>query len=280
MGKICEACAMSAPLQAGILGVPAAWDAIADTYEKDVGTFFAIYAEEALRLVAPAPGARVLDVASGPGTLTFVAAPRVARVCAVDFSPQMIDALRARAEREGIRNVDAEVMDAQSLGFPDASFDAAFSLFAFMFIPDRGRAFREMRRVLREGGKALVGTWAPIERRPLLKLAAEAMAEALPEIPPMPKGDLQDSKSCIEEMTAAGFGEVTTHSFTASMRVDSAEHYLETMERSGAGFAMLRKKFGDGWPRAYARLLEAVRRRIPPEGTELSAEAILSVGNR
>jgi len=43
-------------------------------------------------------------------------------------------------------------MDAQSLAFGDATFDAAFCTFAFMFFPDRGCAFREMRRVLRPGG--------------------------------------------------------------------------------------------------------------------------------
>ncbi len=264
-----------------MLGAPAVWDAIADTYGRDVGAFFTVYAEEALRLVAPDSSARVLDVASGPGTVTFVAAPHVSRVSAVDFSPKMIEALRARAEREGVRNIDAEVMDAQSLGFPDATFDAVFNLFALMFVPDRGRGLREMRRVLRDGGKALIGTWAPIERRPFHKIVFEAMAEALPQIPPMAKGDLQDSKSCIEEMTAAGFRDVTTHAFTASARVDSAEHGLQLMERSGAGFAMLRKKFGEeAWPRVYALLLEALRRRIPEGGTELSAEAIFSLGVR
>jgi ubiquinone/menaquinone biosynthesis C-methylase UbiE len=272
---------MSAPVQQATLGAPAVWDAIADTYGQDVGSFFTVYAQEALRLVAPDTGAHILDVASGPGTLTFVAAPRVGRVTAVDFSPKMIEALRRRADREGVRNVDVAVMDAQSLEFPDASFDAVFNLFAMMFVPDRARAFREMFRTLRDGGKALLATWAPIDRRPFHKIVFDAMAEALPEIPPMPKGDLQDPKSCMAEMSAAGFREVTTHPFTASMHVKSAEHGLEVMERSGAGFAMLRKKFGEqAWPRAYARLVEALRRRIPEGGIDLSAEAILSLGTR
>jgi hypothetical protein len=96
----------------------------------------------------------------------------------------------------------------------------------------------------------------------------------------MPKGDLQEPEACIAEMTAAGFRDVITHASTASARVDSAEHYLQIMERSGAGFTAVRKRFGDGWPAAQARLLDAVRRRIPEGGGELSAEAILSVGSR
>jgi ubiquinone/menaquinone biosynthesis C-methylase UbiE len=272
---------MTAAPQPGPLGVPAVWDAIANTYAKDVAPFFAKYAEEALRLVKPDATSSVLDVASGPGTLTFLAAPRVARVCAIDFSPGMVEELRARAASQGVHNVDAQVMDAQSLGFADATFDAAFCIFAFMFIPDRARAFGEIHRVLRPGGKVAVATWAPIERRPFIRVGFEAMAETFPELPPMPKGDLQVPEACIAEMTAGGFVDVVTHPFTAAARVDSAEHYLQIMERSGAGFAAVRKRIGEeAWPRAYARLIDAVRRRIPEGGAELSAEAILSIGSR
>jgi len=268
-------------VEPGPLGVPAVWDAIAGGYAKDVTPFFARYAEEALRLLPVESSSSVLDVASGPGTLAFLAAMRGAHATAVDFSPSMIDEVRARASAEGVSNVDAQVMDAQALGFPDSTFDAAFCMFAFMFFPDRARAFREMHRVLRQGGKALVATWSPIDRRPFIKIGFEAMAEALPNLPPMPKGDLQQPEACIEEMSAAGFRDVTTHLFTSSARVESAAHYLQVMERSGAGFTMLRKRIGEqAWPEVQARLQAAIARRIPDGGIDLPAEAILSVGAR
>jgi SAM-dependent methyltransferase len=272
---------MNAAAQPGPLGVPSVWDAVASGYAKDVTPFFGRYAEEALRLVPLEPSSTVLDVASGPGTLAFPAARRAARVTAVDFSPSMIEEVRARASIEKVTNVTAEVMDAQSLGFADESFDAAFCLFAFMFFPDRARAFREMHRVLRPGGRALVATWAPLERRPFIKLGFDAMAEALPNLPPMPKGDLQQPEECVAEMSAAGFRDVKTHPFTSSVHVESAEHALQVMERSGAGFAMLRKRIGEqAWPAVHARLLAAIARRIPEGGGDFGAEAILSVGAR
>jgi hypothetical protein len=65
------------------------------------------------------------------------------------------------------------------------------------------------------------------------------------------------------------------------MHVDSPEHYLRAMERSGAPFVALRKKLGpDAWSEAYARLLEAVRKRVPEGGADLAAEAILTRGTR
>ncbi|HJV95891.1 MAG TPA: methyltransferase domain-containing protein, partial [Albitalea sp.] len=224
---------------------------------------------------------RVLDVAAGPGPLTFAAARSAAHVVAVDFADGMVEQVRVRAQREGVGNVEAVVMDAQSLALPDASFDAAFCMFGFMFFPDRERAFRELHRVLRPGGRALVATWAPIERRPMMKIGFESLAEAIPQLPPMTKGDLQQPDECMREMSGGGFRDVSAQPFTAAMRVDSAEHYLRVMERAGAPFVALRKKLGaEAWAQAEVRLLAAVRRRIPDGGVDLAAEAILTMGIR
>jgi len=154
-------------------------------------------------------------------------------------------------------------------------------MFGLMFFPDRARALGEMHRVIRPGGHVLIATWGPIDRRPLMKLGFEAMAEALPQLPPPTKGDWQHPEECVREMTEAGFKEVTVQLFTASAHADSAEHYLRIMARSGAPFVALKKKLGDeAWAQVETRLLDAVRRRIPEGGADFSAEAILTVGTR
>ena len=258
---------------------PEIWDLVAPGYAERAA-YFLPYVEEALRVAALAPPARLLDVATGPGTLALFAAARAASVTAVDFSPGMIAALRDRAARDGVTNLDARVMDAQALALPDASFDAAFCLFGFMFFPDRGRAFRELLRVLRPGGCAVVATWAPIERRPFMKIGFDALAEALPDLPPPPKGDLQEVAHCVREMSQAGFSGVVAHPFSASMRVQSAEQYVQLMERTAAPFAAMRKKLGEKeWPAVAERILGAVQRRLPGPA-DLSAEAIMTRGTR
>ena len=261
--------------------LPATWTASAAGYAEDVVKHAELYAQRALEIVSLRPTDSVLDVAAGPGSLAFVAARRVARVVAIDFADGMVEQIRARAGRDGVSNVEAMVMDAQSLDFPNASFDAAFCMFGFMFFSDRARAFRELYRVLRPGGRALVATWAPLDRRPMMKVGFESLAEALPQLPPMTKGDLQQPDECVREMSGGGFHDVGSQVFAASMHVDSAEHYLRVMERAGAPFVALKKKLGaEAWAQAEARLLDAVRRRIPAEGADLAAEAILTVGTR
>ena len=272
--------ATTPPPPASPLQQPASWDAVAGGYAEDLGRRTR-FADEALKLAAVAPGARVLDVGTGPGVLAFAAARTAVRVDAVDFSPGMIEQVRARATREGVSQVHAAVMDGQALQFPDASFDAAFSLFVFMFFPDRARAFRELYRVLKPGGRAVIATWAPIDRRPWMQLGFDALAEALPDMPRMQKGDLQLPEECIAEMSAAGFKDVQVTRVTDTVRAESAEQYVEMMVRTGAPLRALEKRLGpERWAETRKRVVEVVSKRITAGGTDLSAEALLTVGTR
>jgi len=130
---------------------PEGWDIGAAEYNGNLAPLFRVYAADALALAGVTRGTRVLDVASGPGTLALEAARLGAEVVATDFSPGMIAQLRGRIAEAGLTNITAEVMDGQSLTLPDASFDAAFSMFGLIFFPDRRAGFRELRRVLRPG---------------------------------------------------------------------------------------------------------------------------------
>ena len=101
------------------------------------------------------PGMRVLEVGPGSGTYTMAAARRVGengRVSAVDIEPRMIEYVREKAEREGIRNIDARVADVYNLPFDDGFFDAVFMITVIGEIPDPDRAIREFYRVLKPAG--------------------------------------------------------------------------------------------------------------------------------
>ena len=259
--------------------LPTTWDTIARSYAEDVSRQMAPFMEEALRVAALRPTDHLLDVATGPGSLALAAAKRCEHVVAVDFSPGMIEQLSSRASATGVTNLDARVMDAQALALPDESFDAAFCVFGFMFFPDRARAFRELVRVLKPGGRAVVVTWAPLDRRPLMKVGFDALAEVLPDMPRPAKGDLQDPAECRREMSDAGFRGVVTTPFTASVWFEP-EAYGRMMMRA-TPVALLEKKLGEEKFRAATqRLVEELRRRMPAEGSDLAAEAIITLGTR
>ena len=101
------------------------------------------------------PGMRVLEVGPGSGTYTIAAARRVGEsgwITAVDIEPRMIEFVREKAKKEGVRNIDARVADVYTLPLEDGFFDAVFMITVIGEIPDPGRAIREFHRVLKPSG--------------------------------------------------------------------------------------------------------------------------------
>jgi phosphatidylethanolamine/phosphatidyl-N-methylethanolamine N-methyltransferase len=125
---------------------------LAPLYDRVAG--FRPQRERSLALLDARPGERVLIDGCGTGTdLAFI--PAGVEVTATDLTPAMVQRTRHRALLLG-RTVDARVMDAQSLGFPDATFDAVVLHLILAVVPDPVAAVREAARVLKPGGRAVV----------------------------------------------------------------------------------------------------------------------------
>jgi arsenite methyltransferase len=101
-------------------------------------------------------GQTVLDVGSGPGHDAFAAARRVGsigRVIGVDMTPAMLERARRTASEEGLTNVEFRQGDAERLPLDDASVDWVISNCVVNLVPDKQRAFAEIFRVLKPGGR-------------------------------------------------------------------------------------------------------------------------------
>ena len=134
-----------------------------------------------------ASGERVLDVCCGTGTLTLAARARVGAngsVDGVDASPEMIARATKKAADSDVR---FQIAQAQSLPFPDGSFDVVLCSLGFHHLPEAARdaALEEMRRVLAPGGRVLLveftrsrGVWA---LNPLTWVHLARMASMLDE---------------------------------------------------------------------------------------------------
>jgi SAM-dependent methyltransferase len=102
------------------------------------------------------PGERVLDLGSGAGTDSLVAAQMVAphgRVTGIDMTPEMVAKARDAAAELGVGDVEFHEGEAERLPFADASFDVVISNGVIDLIPDKDVVFAELFRVLAPGGR-------------------------------------------------------------------------------------------------------------------------------
>ena len=103
-----------------------------------------------------AEGERVLDLGSGAGTDSLIAAQMVGaegRVTGIDMTPAMLGKARAAAAEMGATNVEFVESEADQLPFPDGSFDVVVSNGVIDLIPDKDAVFAELFRVLVPGGR-------------------------------------------------------------------------------------------------------------------------------
>jgi len=102
------------------------------------------------------PRERVLDIGSGAGTDSLVAAQMVGdqgHVTGIDMTREMLAKARAAAAELGAGNVEFVESEAEPLPFPDASFDVVISNGVIDLIPDKDAVFAEIFRVLAPGGR-------------------------------------------------------------------------------------------------------------------------------
>ena len=109
-----------------------------------------------LDLMGNLDGTRFLDAGCGDGALIFAAASRGAEATGVDSDPAMLAAARTRADKDGIKAAFLEGR-IERLPFPDASFDVVVAITVLCFVADAAGALREMARVLRPGGRLVLG---------------------------------------------------------------------------------------------------------------------------
>jgi ubiquinone/menaquinone biosynthesis C-methylase UbiE len=192
---------------------------IASIYDDYLGPLiFEPYAQDLATRLSAFNAERVLETAAGTGIVTRALLRSLsgsASVVATDLNQPMLD--RA-AERVASSRVSWQQADAQALPFPDAAFDAVVCQFGVMFFPDKQKAYREARRVLRPGGHFIFNVWDSIEHNEFTGLVTAAVAEMFPDDPPRflartPHG-YHDRQAIIAEVKNAGFVNVAAETVT------------------------------------------------------------------
>jgi demethylmenaquinone methyltransferase/2-methoxy-6-polyprenyl-1,4-benzoquinol methylase len=218
--------------------------------------------------IDPTPGQRILDLACGPGTLSYPLAKAVSpggELVGIDLATGMIE-LAQRDAPPGLP-VRFELMDMEDLRFPDRHFDAAVCGHGLQFVPDLGRALSETRRVLKPGSRMAASV--PVD--PLQPSKAQAVLERVVggALPPAPKARdqfatrriVEDEESFASIAKRAGFSAAEVVRYEESTSWASPQHFVE-MSGSWWSMALRLERIT---PSERSSLLERARRAIETE---------------
>lgn len=201
-----------------------------------LGQLFEPWAADLIARANLKPGCGVLDVASGLGPVARLAAEAAGpggRVVASDISAAMLTAASARPHGPGWAAIEYRQCPASAIAAEDDSFDVVLCQHGLQFFPDRAAAVREMRRVARPGGTAVMSTWAAEHPLGLFGPMTEAVRETgMAE--PFP-GAFDRGSYCLsvtdlaDLLRAAGFGDVGVETVELDATWPTAEAATSTL---------------------------------------------------
>lgn len=148
------------------------WEAAApgwDRWQELTRRFALPLTQRMVDAISPQPGDALLDIAAGVGDTGLLAAERVlpnGRVTIGDQAEGMVAAALQRTQSLGFDHVDVRQLNAEWLDLPTADFDAVLCRWGVMLMADPAAALRELRRVLRPGGRAALAVWDVAARNP------------------------------------------------------------------------------------------------------------------
>lgn len=226
------------PREEKVKRVGAVFDSVASRYDlmndlMSLGIHRA-WKQFTLQVCAVGAGQQVLDVAGGSGDLALEFSRRVGpdgHVILSDINAAMLEVGRDKlTDRGAVGNVDYTLADAERLPFAEGSFDCVTIAFGLRNVTDKRAALREMRRVLKPGGRALILEFSRVGPEPLQRLYDGYSFGVLPLLGRIVAGDADsyqylaesirqhpDQQTLAAMMRDAGFTEVGYRNLSAGI---------------------------------------------------------------
>lgn len=207
------------------VALAAVWDGQAEALDSSMGE----HGTAARRALAASPGERIADLGCGPGLSAVALGAEVGPdgwVGAVDIVPQLAAAAQRRIADAGVHGAgvtaDVATADLASVAGRGRPFDAAHSRFGLMFFPDPKRAFANIFRAIRPGGRLAASVWQHLDSNPWMMLTTATAVQILGmDRPPLPEPggpgpfSLADPDATTALLTGAGFTAVALESVDA-----------------------------------------------------------------
>jgi ubiquinone/menaquinone biosynthesis C-methylase UbiE len=254
------------------------WDRAVGDYEQGWQAQLKPAHTVMLDVVAAQPGEQVLDVACGTGLVSFCLADAVGEhgaVIGTDLSEQMVEAARRNAIALGIRKTRFERSDAEALPFPDAVFDAAVCALGLMYVPDPATALREMRRVLKPGGRMAAAVWGARHRCGWAEIFPITDARVASEVCPL-FFQLGTKDTLAETIEAAGFADVRLQRLQTTLHYASADAALAAVFRGGP-VALAYSRFDNATRQAvHVEYLDSIAAFQTRDGYRIPGEFVIA----
>ena len=267
------------------------WGAVAPawgTYAEYTDSRGKELADRLLELSAPRPGERVLELACGAGGLGLAAATLVGEggeVVVSDVAEDMTAIAARRAREAGLGNVRARVLDVEEIDEADASFDVVVCREGLMFAVEPARAFGEIHRVLRPGGRFAASVWGPPARNPWLGVVMNEVSVEVGSLVPPPGVPgpfaLADADRLRALAVDAGFAAVELSEVSIPLHEESFdEWWTRRSALAGPLSARLAVMPDEQKDRLRNRLQAAVRPYEVGHGLEFPGMALVVSGRR
>jgi ubiquinone/menaquinone biosynthesis C-methylase UbiE len=211
------------------------FDQLAAGHDQEVLRYTAFCADRLVHRLHPAAGEKILDVATGTGSVALAAAQAVGpdgRVTAIDTVEPMLARLEAKIGKFGLANIDVHDMDGAHLGFRRDYFHHVVCSLGLFWFSEPMSALREWWRVARPGGGVIFTTFAANVFAPLLGHLRRTLEQRGMRIT-VPWESLSDQRVLESLMHAAGFEDVDISEEQLGYHLKDVHQWWEVAQHSG-----------------------------------------------
>lgn len=229
----------------------------------------------------------ILDVAGGTGEPGLKIAQIVenGQVVVIDQSEGMLSVAREKIKMQKVRNLVIEIAEVSSLPFPDNIFDAVSCRFGFMFFPDMLLATKEIRRVLKPGGKIVTAVWDTPEKNFWATAIMSVIMKNLHITPPPPDGP--GMFRCAKKgfmstiFQQAGLKNIIEKEVSLKLNCKTVETYWNYMTEVGTAIVgALSKADATMRERIKAEVIDLINNKYPGDEIAIDATSIVVEGEK